>query len=269
MLSGAWDAHGRARSGPTPYDLSTFDIVERTASTITVGRLHPATARTTGEPLAEGVPMCSYGSYGFNADTMVLPNLQPAATLAAALEAEPAGMVLIHGAAVVVSSDGAAMACAAAAATAVANCDDAAVEGFDGALAGTATFVVIHGDFLARVRGGVLAELIFTAGWTLTGVPPDPPGYCGSFDVDAAHRTDPGGLAAAFACLRSAFDRGEPALLELLFTGPDGQVPTSYEVDGGRLIVSRQLAGERETELCAALVGDDDGTFRPERCRPS
>jgi hypothetical protein len=137
-------------------------------------------------------------------------------------------------------------------------------------VAGTAPFVVVHGDFLARVHGTALSDLIFTAGWTVTGVDPDPPSQCGSFDVNDAWRTDPGALLDGYECLGAAFDAGEYALLRLLFTDGEGRrIPTSYEIDGGNVVVSRQLPSGQEREVCTALVGDDDGSLRPEQCQPA
>jgi hypothetical protein len=270
MYSSVWDAHGRPQAGPAPDDLAVFEIVERDARTVTVASLRPSDSRSEGDPRVEGVPACSAGSRGFHADTMVFPDLGPASTLADAIRMQPAGMVVIHGAAILVSAGGTVTACDEGKATGLSGCDVATVEGLDGSLANAAPFAVIHGDFLARVRGKVLTDLLFTRGWTVTGDTPESPGYCGSFDVDVARRTDPEGLAAGYGCLRDAFNAGQAASLQLLFTNANGsQVPTTYEVDGGNIVVSRQLNSERETQICSDLVGDDDGTLYPARCQPS
>jgi hypothetical protein len=270
MFSSAWDPHGRPQGGPAPYDLARFEVVDRTAETVTVGPLRRTTTRSKGDPRAEDIPACSAGSPGFHADGMVFPQLEPASTLHEALSAQPPGIVLIHGAALVVTDDGTVTACDEQSATSPSSCTETTVDGPEGALAGTAPFVVVHGDFLARVEGASLSDLVFTRGWMLTGVEPDPPGDCGSLDVDAARRTNPAPLIDAYRCLSNAFEAGEPALLRLLFTDGDGnRTPTSYEIDGGQLVVSRQYPDGQRQEICTDLVGDDDGTPRPERCHPA
>lgn len=98
---------------------------------------------------------------------------------------------------------------------------------------------------------------------------PSPPigASCGSFDVDEAHRTDPGPLVAAYACLRDAFETGETVSLQLVFTDGDGnRVPTSFTADDGRIVVVRQLPTGEEREVCSRLTGDHDGTVYPEDC---